>query len=267
MKKIYWNTLAYAAMLLALTVLIASCSVKKIVYFNDLPSGSEPLRKQAATFTEPVIQEDDILTITIQTLDPTTAAMANQAVAAQAVGNSSAANVGSQVISGFLVDRDGYVHMTLLGKVRVKGLTTYQAREYITLLAAEYYKEPTVQLRFANFKITVLGEVARPATYTVPNEKMSVLDALGLAGDLTIYGKRENVLLIRDQEGQKELVRLDLNDSNIFSSPYFYLRQNDVLYVEPTKAKAAANNVARTQTFAIVGSIISVLIIALTRVK
>ena len=122
-----------------------------------------------------------------------------------------------------------------------------------------------MQVRFANFKITVLGEVNRPATYTVPNEKVTVLDALGLAGDLTIYGKRENVLLVRDQGGQKELVRLNLNESEVFSSSYFYLRQNDVIYVEPGKAKAAANNAARTQAFAIIGSVLSVLIVALTR--
>src|SRR5690606_544090 len=205
---------------LLLMLLISSCSVKKIVYFNDLPADTTRILKQAAAFTEPVIQSDDILSITIQTLDPTTAAVANQAVAVQAVGASSATNVGSQVISGFLVDKDGYVHMALIGKVEVKGLNTYQARERITALASQYYKDPTVQVRFANFKITVLGEVNRPATYTVPNEKVTVLDALGLAGDLTIYGKRENVLLVRDQEGQKELVRLNLNESDVFSSPY-----------------------------------------------
>jgi len=244
---------------------MTGCSVKKIVYFNDLPTDTTRILKQAATFTEPVIQTDDILSVTIQTLDPTTAAVANQAVAVQAVGASSASNVGNQVISGFLVDKDGYIQMALLGKIKVKGLTTYQAREQITALAAQYYKNPTVQVRFANYKITVLGEVARPATYTVPNEKVTVLDALGLAGDLTIYGKRENVLLVRDQGPEKELIRLNLNDSEVFKSPYFYLRQNDVIYVEPGKAKAAANNAARTQTLAIIGSVLSVLIVALTR--
>ena len=250
---------------LVLLLLISSCSVKKIVYFNDLPADTTRILKQAAAFTEPVIQTDDILNITIQTLDPTTAAVANQSVAVQAVGASSASNVGNQVITGFLVDKDGYVNMTLLGKVQIAGLTTYQAREKITVLAAQYYKDPTVQVRFANFKITVLGEVTRPATYTVPNEKVTVLDALGLAGDLTIYGKRENVLLIRDQGKEKELVRLNLNDSDVFHSPYFYLKQNDVIYVEPGKGKAAANNVARTQTFAMVGTILSFLIVAITR--
>ncbi|NGM67261.1 hypothetical protein G5B43_18485 [Sphingobacterium sp. SGR-19] len=250
---------------LVLLLLISSCSVKKIVYFNDLPADTARILKQAAAFTEPVIQSDDILNITIQTLDPTTAAVANQSMAVQAVGASSASNVGNQVISGFLVDKNGYVNMTLLGKVQVSGLTTYQARERITTLASQYYKDPTVQVRFANFKVTVLGEVTRPATYTVPNEKVTVLDALGLAGDLTIFGKRENVLLVRDQGKEKELVRLNLNDSEVFQSPYFYLRQNDVIYVEPGKGKAAANNAARTQTYAIIGSILSVLIIAVSR--
>lgn len=255
-----WGFLA-----LVLSLFLSSCSVKKIVYFNDLNPDTALVLKQAAAFTEPVIQSDDILSITIQTLDPTTSSVVNQSEVMQAIGASSATNVGSQVISGFLVDKNGYVNMTLLGKVQVVGLTTYQAREKITKLAEQYYKDPTVQVRFANFKVTVLGEVTRPATYTVPNEKVTVLDALGLAGDLTIFGKRENVLLVRDQGKEKELVRLNLNDSDVFQSPYFYLRQNDVIYVEPGKGKAAANNAARTQTYAIIGSILSVLIIAVSR--
>ncbi|MFZ4262520.1 polysaccharide biosynthesis/export family protein [Sphingobacterium sp. HJSM2_6] len=248
-----------------LLLLFSSCSVKKIVYFNDLPVDTLQILKQAATFQEPVIQSDDLINISIQTLDPSSSQVANQSMAVQAVGASSATNVGSQVISGFLVDKDGYVSMTLLGKIKLAGLSTYQAREAIALKASQYYKEPNVQVRFANFKITVLGEVTRPATYTVPNEKVTVLDALGLAGDLTIYGKRENVLLVRDIAGQKELVRLDLNNSDLFSSPYFYLRQNDVLYIEPGKAKAAANNSSRTQTLAMIGSFLSVLMVAFTR--
>jgi polysaccharide export outer membrane protein len=259
------TTIRIAGLSLFLLFFCVSCSVKKIVYFNDLPIDSARIVKEAAIYTEPTIQSDDIISVTVQTIDPTTSAVANQSVVVQAVGASSAAMTGNQVISGLLVDKDGFIHMALLGKVQVRGLTSYQARERITVLAARYYKDPTVQVRFANYKITILGEVARPATYTVPNEKVSVLDALGLAGDLTIYGRRENVLLVRDNNGEKELVRLDLNDSRVFQSPYFYLRQNDVLYVEPGKAKAAANNAARTQTFAIIGSVLSLIIVALTR--
>ncbi|NQD71100.1 hypothetical protein HP439_10250 [Sphingobacterium shayense] len=257
------NRIAWLSLFILL--FCASCSVKKIVYFNDLPIDSARIVKESAVYSEPIIQSDDIISVTVQTIDPATSAVANQSVVVQAVGASSAAMTGNQVISGLLVDKDGFIQMALIGKVQVKGLTTYQARERITALAGQYYKDPTVQVRFANYKITVLGEVARPATYTVPNEKVSVLDALGLAGDLTIYGRRENVLLVRDNNGEKELVRLDLNDSRIFQSPYFYLRQNDVLYVEPGKAKAATNNAARTQTFAIIGSVLSLLIVAITR--
>lgn len=252
-------------MLLFTVFLFSNCSVKKTIYFNDLPIDTLQIIKAAASFQEPIIQRDDILNISIHTLDPATALVANQSMAAQAIGASSASNVGNQTISGFLVDKDGYIHMALLGKIKVAGLTTYQARELITARANQYYKDATVQVRFANFKITVLGEVARPATYTVPNEKISVLDALGLAGDMTIFGKRDNVLLIREQNGENQLIRLNLNTSDVLASNYFYLRQNDVLYVEPGKAKAAANNSSRTQTFAMIGTFLSLLIVAFSR--
>ncbi|TDS13719.1 polysaccharide biosynthesis/export family protein [Sphingobacterium paludis] len=237
-----------------------SCAVKNIPYFQDLPVDSARITKQAAAFTEPVIQFDDILSVTIQTIDPTTAAVANQAI------NESAANGTSiQQITGFLVDKNGSIQIPMIGSVQVAGLTTYQARERILEQARQFYKEPTVHVRFANYKITVLGEVARPAAYTVPNEKVSVLDAIGLAGDLTIYGKRENVLLIRDKSGEKELVRLNLNDSKLFQSPYFYLKQNDVIYVEPGKARSEMNNASRTQTFALITSLATIITLVLTR--
>ncbi|MNR15448.1 SLBB domain protein [compost metagenome] len=122
-----------------------------------------------------------------------------------------------------------------------------------------------MQVRYANFKVTVLGEVARPASYVLPNEKVSLLDALGMAGDLTIFGKRENILLIRDIDGKKEFARLDLNSSQVFNSPFYYLKQNDVIYVEPNKGKAASLNQARTQTFAVIGTALSVLIVLFSR--
>lgn len=246
--------------------MLQSCVVsKKSVYFNDLNDTVKIQHIVPSEFKDPVIQPDDILSIVVQTIDPATTAAVNQVSAMPAVGASSATPIGQQVISGFLVDRDGNVTMSMLGKFKVSGLTTYQARELIQEKASRFFKEPTVQVRFANYKITVIGEVAKPATYTVANEKVTLLDAIGLAGDLTIYGKRENVLLIRDNNGVKELVRFNLNSSEIFKSPYYYLKQSDVIYVEPGKAKVAANNAARTQTFAIIGSILSVLIIALSR--
>lgn len=254
------------AFCLSVIVLFASCAVtKKTVYFRDLDTIKVSSIRSPA-FKEPVIQPDDILSINIQTIDPKNALVLNQATTMSAVGASSASAIGNQAISGFLVDKEGMVELPMLGKMKVSGLTTYHARELIRDKVSFYYKDPTVQVRFANYKITIIGEVAKPATYTVPNEKVSVLDALGLAGDLTIYGKRENVLLIRETADEKHFVRLNLNSSKLFESPYYYLRQNDVLYVEPNKAKVASNNAARTQTLTLLGSAMSVLIILLTRV-
>jgi polysaccharide export outer membrane protein len=122
-----------------------------------------------------------------------------------------------------------------------------------------------VSVRFANFNITVLGEVARPATYVVPNEKVSILDAIGMAGDLTIYGKRENVLLIRDSLGIKKMMRFDLNSTSTLLSPYFYLRQGDVVYVEPAKSKIAASDAVKTRNITLLGAGLSLLIVIFSR--
>src|SRR5690606_28362694 len=207
---------------------LMSCAVtKKTVYFSDIALDSVSA-VHLAQFNEPIIQSDDILSITIQTVDVEATAAVNQVSTVPAVGASSASNLGNQVIRGFLVDKDGNVAIPMLGNIKVAGLTTYQARQVIAENASRFFKEPTVQVRFANFKITVIGEVAKPATYTMPNEKVTLLDAIGLAGDLTIYGKRENVMLIRDNaDGEKEFIRFNLNSYDTFKSPYFYLQQND----------------------------------------
>lgn len=261
-------TVRFCLILALLTILILpSCVVtKKSVYFTDLPDTAKLREVVPAEFKDPVIQPDDILSITVQTIDPTTTAAVNQVSNTSTIGASSSISAGSQIVSGFIVDKNGEVAIPMLGSIKLGGLTTFQAKELIQHKASQYFKEPTVQVRFANYKITVIGEVAKPATYTVPNEKVTLLDALGLAGDLTIYGKRENVLLVRDNVGKKEFVRFNLNSSDIFKSPYFYLKQNDVIYVEPGKGKVASTNAARTQTITLIGSALSVIIVLLTRI-
>ena len=247
---------------------LTSCnSTKKVPYFQDISLNSQSKLDSTATFSEPIIQSDDILSISVFTLDDKTNMVINQ-VGSQAISS----NVGALAPigatppnSGFLVDKNGEIDLSVIGKVKVSGLTTFQARDYIKQRAAIVYANPNVQVRFANFKITVLGEVARPASYVLPNEKVTVLDALGLAGDLTIFGKRENVILIRENNGVKEFARLDLNTKRLFESPYFYLKQNDVIYVEPNEGKAASLNQARTQTIAIIGTALTVLIALISR--
>lgn len=255
----------YFTLLCVSLLVLSSCTVsRKSVYFNDLPD-QQRFEWPAATFTEPVIQPDDILSITVQTVDPTSSTAVNQGTTTQLIGASSAGSMGNQQVTGFLVDKTGKVSIPMLGEIEVAGLTTYEARQRITESAKRYYQTPTVQVRFANYKISVHGEVARPGVYTVPNEKVTLLDALALAGDLTIFGKRDNVLLIRDNDGTKEYIRFNLNSATMFESPYYYLRQNDVIYVEPGKGRTASADSPRWQFYSMIASFISVAVLAITR--
>jgi len=169
------------------------------------------------------------------------------------------------VNSSYRVNKDGNIDVPLIGKLVASGLTTSQLKDSIQKRLTVYYKVPTVDVRFANFRVTVLGEVLKPGTFTVPNEKLTVLDALGLSGDLTIFGKRTNVLLIRDSADYKQMVRLDLNSKKIISSPYYYLRQNDVIYIEPTDAKIANLDAVQNRYITIASAVLSLLIIFATR--
>ncbi|CAL1519265.1 polysaccharide biosynthesis/export family protein [Chitinophaga sp. MM2321] len=268
LEKCSWSNWMIAGVI---CVCLFSCaSPKNITYFKDIPDTLESKEVEQALYKTPVVQVDDILQVSIQTLDPAATLLLNQQNTASwpvtgTPGNSTSAN--NSGVSGYLVDKDGYVVLPLIGKMLVKDKSTSEVREAIRLKAAEYYKDPVVNVRMANFKITVLGEVARPSTYVMPNEKVTVLDALGMAGDLTIYGKRENVLLIREKAGKKEFVRFNLNNSNLFTSPYYYLQQGDVVYVEPNKSKIASTDGARLRNITIVSSALSVLIVLLTRIK
>lgn len=246
-------------------VLLTSCATtKKVSYFQDITAVNQSEAKNVAQFTEPVIQTDDILAINIFSIDPTSSAVSNQASVISTLGSNSA-SANQQQAPGFLVDKNGEIELVGIGKIKLAGLTTYQAKTVIRTEAEKLYNKPSVEVRFINFKVTVLGEVNRPAVYTMPNEKVTFLDALGLAGDMTIFGRRENVMLIRDNAGKKEFIRFDLNSTEFLNSPYFYLKQGDVIYVEPNKGKAASLNAARTQTFAVIGSALSVLVVLFTR--
>lgn len=252
--------------------LLLSCkSYKNIPYFKDVPDSLQRVYKSPLTsFQEVVIQPDDILQVSIQTIDP----QVNQQLAAGSgatfttqSSNSAAAGVPGAAVIGYRVGQDGYIEIPLTGRLRVVGLTTEQTRDSVRNKASVYYKNPVVNVRFANFQVTILGEVARPATYVVPNERVDVLQALGMAGDLTIYGKRENVMVIREEGGQKTFTRLNLNSSEIFQSPYFQLQQRDIVYVEPSKSKAAGTDIAQTRLIALLGTVTSVLIVLFSRIN
>ncbi|WP_345952079.1 polysaccharide biosynthesis/export family protein [Mucilaginibacter sp. PAMB04274] len=258
-KKIFFKW----CYIICLPVIVSSCSsIKNVKYFKDISDTTAITRLADVKYTEPKIQADDILSVNIQTVDPTaTQTLAQGNVQNAAIGATSAGSTGGQTIAGYLVDNKGNIEMPVIGKIKLAGLTTEQARDVVRERASQFYKSPTVNLRFANFKITILGEVTKPGTYVVSNEKINILDALGLAGDLTVYGKRENVALIRQGDnGIRELVRLDLSKSEVLNSPYFFLRQNDYIYVEPSKSKIASSDAIQNRNITILTTLGGLLI-------
>lgn len=257
------------------SLLFASCATtRNTTYVRDIPDSLKaPVESNMASFTEPLIQANDLLLISIQTLDPQsgnaiTGSNNTGIFAAQAASGN---GQGTSNIPGYLVDKNGNIELPLVGKIKVSGFNTTDAKELIRKQASVYYKTPVVNVRFANFNISVLGEVNKPAQYTVPTERVTLLDALAMAGDLTIYGKRNNVLLIREEGGSKKYVRFDLTNSDFMKSPYFYLKQNDVIYVEPTRSKVASSDYVRDRNtgyaISIITSLASLIAIIATRIR
>jgi polysaccharide export outer membrane protein len=206
---------------------ISSCSSRKnLTYFNQLNEKSISLVNQNF---DPIIQTGDILYVGITSADPLSSAQFN---------SSNVQGQQLQSIAGLLIGSEGTIEIQKIGNVVAKGKTKAQLAQEIKQKLLPYLKEPIVNIRFMNYRVTVLGEVNRPATVNIPGERISILEVLGLCGDLTPFGNRKNVLLIHDNNGVKEFHRLNLNDSSIFNSPHFYLQNNDVLYVEPNNTKA-----------------------------
>ncbi len=231
--------------------LLMSCvNTKKTVYFNNI---QDTILKQQALNLEPTIAKSDLLNITVTSSNSEASVIFNtpnmiSAVSSTTSGTTGTPNsVGAPQFTGYLVNSDGDIKFPILGKVKVEGLTKRQLEDQIadSLLTKKLLIDPIVSVRFLNFRVTVLGEVTHPTTINVINERISILEALGLAGDLTIYGKRENVLLIRENGPDKIIQRIDLNSENILTSPFYYLKTNDIIYVEPNRAKIA--NSSRTQ--------------------
>lgn len=247
-----------------------SCNpYKKITYFKNLGDSSSIYTQgkdiTTAKYQPLLIQSDDILQVVISTIDPSANEVFNINQEESTASNSDVFNMPKR-INGYLVDKNGNIEVPVLGAFHVAGLTTEQIKNQVLAAASKLLKQPVVNVRLANFTVNVLGEVARPGSYVIDGEKASVLDALGLAGDMTIYGKRENVVLMRTENGtQKKVARFNLNNTDLLSSPYFYLRQDDVIYVEPSKAKAASTDMSATKTYAIAGSVLSVLLIVISR--
>lgn len=224
---------------LGLLVVFSSCTKRNLVYFSDLPQSTD-FSVPVKNYAPPKIQPSDILSITVSSLNPESNVLFNNVLLPTASGNTNV--IASKIDEGYLVDKNGFINYPVIGKINLGGLTKEEAVEKMTGLIKEHVKNPIVNIRYLNFKVTVIGEVAKPSSFTVPTEKINVLEALGLAGDMTSFGHRENVLIIREKDGVRSAARINLNNKDILSSPYFYLQQNDIVYVEPdNKEKMAAN--------------------------
>ncbi|MBV9963267.1 MAG: polysaccharide biosynthesis/export family protein [Parafilimonas sp.] len=273
MFKTAFHFAAYCLAFILITNLL-SCTTQRVAYFQDVPDSTSVNRvlQSMPPAEQAIVRPDDVLNITIQTLDPAANTILNQGnlpVNSGAVTGGAGNNNGNTtqaVISGYLVNKDGYVHLPYIGDVLVKGLTSDQVKELVTQKISVYFKDPVVNVRFTNFKITVLGEVRNPTTFLLPNENPTIFDALGLAGDITLYGRRDNVMLIRsDADGKKNIVRINLDSTTAITSPYFYLKPNDVLYVEPTSDRVASTSEYRTRDVAIIASALSLMVVIVAR--
>lgn len=225
---------------------LGSCSTPKdLVYFSDLKNTAK-FDAAILNNVEPQIQANDLLAIGVSSLNAESNLLFNGAsisrVNDRLNGNPSAEGPAG---NSYVVDKSGFINFPVLGKVKMAGLTKEDAQEKLTAEISKYVKNPIVNVQFQNFKVTVIGEVNRPSTFTVNNDNINLLEALGMAGDMTLYGKRDNVLIIREQNGKRSMNRVNLNRKDVLNSPYFYLQQNDIVYVEPDKAKGAQISTGR----------------------
>lgn len=241
-----------------LCMTLGSCgSSKQIAYFQNADSLSYAASKG---LFDAKIMPKDLLTITVSTTDPKAATPFNLSVT-NTLNATGYLSTGAGSLQTYLVDNDGFINFPVVGQLKVGGMTKRQCENYIRDKILPYMSKtenPIVTVKMASFKVTIAGEVKAPGVFNVDQEKISVIEALARAGDLTIYGKRGNVLLIReDATGEKSVHRLNLNDANLINSPYYYLQQNDYLYVEPNSVQAKNSAIGSSTTIWI--SVVSIL--------
>ena len=254
--------------LLLLPFLLTACqSYKKVPYFQNVEVVNEA--EQQEKLYDAKIMPKDLLTIVVSCTNPELAIPFNLTVASNGgIAVSTSSYVTTQpVLQPYLVDNEGNINFPVLGELKLGGLTKREAEQLIIDKLKPYMKEtPIVTVRMVNYKISVIGEVTRPGTFTISNEKVNLLEALAMAGDMTVYGLRDNVKLIReDANGKQQIVTLDLNKAETILSPYYWLQQNDIVYVTPNKAKARNSDVGNSTSLwfsatSILVSIVSLLV-------
>jgi polysaccharide export outer membrane protein len=220
-------------------VFLTSClSNKQFVYFQNVRDSSFRMPNYGYSNK---IQKGDILFIAVTSQDPKSSLIFSSANSIAVPGSTAS---GGTVIptNGFLVEKDGTILFPKFGAIQAEGKTKEELRNLLVDSLTSYLKDPIVNIRFMNFRVTVLGEVVKPSTYFTTNDRLSILEALGQSGDLTPFGNRKNILLMRDSANVSIVKRLDISDNSLLKSPYFYLQSGDVIYVEPIKQKGATTS-------------------------
>ena len=245
-----------AYLVVCMAVFFTACtSTKKIIYLQDVV----PLKQQEIEQKyEVIIHGDDLLAIMVNSRDPELALPFNMPMVSYQLGSNTG---GQQRVLGYLVDTNGNIDFPILGEIHVEGLTRMQLTELIKnkLIEGDLIKDPIVTVQFLNFKISVMGEVGRPGSFTISGDRITLLEALSMAGDLTIYGRRDRVGVIRENNGKRTILFHDLRSADIFNSPCYYLQQNDIVYVEPNKAKSGQSSINHNNSIGVWVSVISLL--------
>jgi polysaccharide biosynthesis/export protein len=250
---------------LVFVLFVSSCATPKNI--NYFPTIQDQTIASKVPVPEPQIQLNDLMSITVSSSNPEASAIFNAPNESTNTTSSAAASANTLTI-GYLVNQNGDILFPVLGQIHVVGLTKFQLSTLITqrINDRKLLIDPIVSIRYLNFKVSVMGEVSRPGVFTTPTEKLSILEALSFAGDITIYGERNDVLLIReDDKGDKIIKHLDLTNQSILSSPYYYLKSNDVLIVSSDGGRIAKEK--NSQTVPIFFAVLSFLIVAISQIR
>ncbi len=261
-KCIYHNTI----FTLALSLLLFSCRTTKPVQYLQGPIDTAALSR--ISLPEPLIQKGDLIGITVYSDNPEATAVFNQQMnttlasgAASGAGTATGTTgTAAQSMPGYLVDANGNIRFQLLGELRVEGLTKAGLENMLKEKLAKYLMNPYCNIRFLNYKFTILGEVTRQGVYTLPGERISILEALGMAGDVTLYGLKDSIMVVRETNGKRSFGYLDVSNPGVFTSPYYYLQQNDIVIVKTNPQKPDVSDQTANRNFARAATISSILL-------
>lgn len=262
--------LGNAIHLLAVTLLLCSCAAPKIAYFQDMQQGEA---KQVLNNIDIRVRPEDKISILVNSKDQLLMGLFNLPIVSRQVNSSASTFSQSQGISGYTVNKKGDIDFPVLGEVHVEGMTREEIAAHIKekLITGNLVKDPVVTVEFMNLTVSVLGEVANPGRININKDKLTLLDALSMAGDLTVYGKRDNVLVLREEKGKKVHYKVNLNSGNdLYASPVYYLQQDDVVYVEPNSVRARqstvnGNNVRSTSFWFSLASLLTTITVLIVK--